>query len=211
MALKIFRAMAQTPKKWGPKPWLKLNFVLHILTSFLGIKIFERWLSWPPKPQNYKYSYLKKLMLTLISSSPENSQICMWKCAVQSWVWAMAREHLFLGFEPWLRSPFFEGFEPWLRSTFFGGLSHGSGPWTDYKGRVISNKLSDLSTGLISLIDRQLSHVINSCFSLEAENLRPEQNKNGVNLSLFESTCWSEDLWVSEILSDNEFNGTWTR
>ena len=47
-------------------------------------------------------------------------------------------------------------------------------PWTDYKGRVISNKLSDLSTGLISLIDRQLNHVINSCFSLEAENLRPE-------------------------------------
>jgi len=40
----------------------------------------------------------------------------MWKCAVQSWVWAMARERLFLGFEPW------------LRSTFLGGLSHGSGP-----------------------------------------------------------------------------------
>ena len=24
--------MAQTPKKWGPEPWLKLNFVLHIFT-----------------------------------------------------------------------------------------------------------------------------------------------------------------------------------
>ena len=35
MALKVFRAMAQTPKIWGPEPWLKLNYVLHILTSNL--------------------------------------------------------------------------------------------------------------------------------------------------------------------------------
>ena len=30
------QAMAQTPKKGVPEPWLKLNFVLHILTSFIS-------------------------------------------------------------------------------------------------------------------------------------------------------------------------------
>jgi len=37
------------------------------------------------------------------------------KCAVQSWVRAMARDPIFGGFEPWLGKPS----EPWLRNPFF--------------------------------------------------------------------------------------------
>ena len=75
-------------------------------------------------------------LLTLYLSLFHYSNKLRLKCAVQSWVWAMARDPIFWGFEPWLGkpsepwlgNPFFWGFEPWLGSTFFGGLSHGSGP-----------------------------------------------------------------------------------
>ena len=85
-------------------------------------------------------------LLTLYLSLFHYSNKLRLKCAVQSWVWAMARDPIFWGFEPWLgkpsepwlRNPFFEvwamardpyfgGFEPWLKAPFLGGLSHGSG------------------------------------------------------------------------------------
>ena len=78
MAQKVFRAMAQNPKKLGPKQWLKLNFVLYILTSKWRIsKNIELVLLYCVKKQIHNLE--NKLKKWRISTSEIENQFHKWR------------------------------------------------------------------------------------------------------------------------------------